>query len=96
MTITYNRIQAAQARLAQIAFSSGGDLSAWRRQQGIEMGALEQASGESADDTIEEIEAMIAEGGEFALSQLREFLMREFESAFQVGLVCREREDAAT
>lgn len=96
MTITYNHIQAAQARLAQIAFTSDGDLSPWRRQQGIAADALEQASGESADDTIEEIEAILAEGGEFTTAQLREFLMREFESAFQIGLICRERQDATT
>lgn len=90
LTVEYRHIQAASAALAQVAFS-GRDLAAWRTGQGIEDDDLERAAAESAQDTLDEIEDLVEKGISFDADQLREFIMREYMTAFQVGWICRSR-----
>lgn len=90
ISTTYNTINSAGATLAGLAFG-GTDLAVWRERQGIVNDDLEQAARESARDTVEEIETAIENGQEFTTEQLVEYLVREYEAAFQIGWVCHER-----
>lgn len=100
MTVEARHIQAAAAILARIAFSRGEDsdpaetLRLWRKSEGVADGVVEQASLESAQETVEEIEQVIAEGGEIGLHNIRDFLQREYETAWQLGWICRARRDS--
>jgi hypothetical protein len=88
--VRFNHMQAAQAILARIAFS-GESLTDWREDQGIDTDALERLTGESSDDTVDEIEEFLRDGNEFSTAQLRDFLVREGMTMFQVGWICAKR-----
>lgn len=99
MSVSLNHIQAANAKLAQIAFARGQDsdpaetLVLWRASEGFEQDALEQAARESAAETVEEIRAL-TEQRQVSLETLVEFFERDFMHAFDLGFVVRARAEA--
>jgi hypothetical protein len=90
MTVEYEHIQAAQLALGRVVLS-GRDLSAWRTQQGITDEDLDRAVAESAADTLDEIEDMLDHEMPVGPEQLREFLLRDGLTWFQIGWICRSR-----
>lgn len=99
MNVSAAQIREAELILGRIAFSQGEDsdpavtLAVWRRTEGIEEGAVEQAARESADGTAAEIEAMLEAGVPLSLDLVREFMEREHMAAFQTGWIARARYD---
>jgi hypothetical protein len=97
MKVEAHHIAQAHRRLEGIALSRGEDsdpaetLRIWRDSEGISSDGLEEASAKSAQGSIADLRAQIAEGAEVSLHDIEELIRYEFSYAFQLGWICRAR-----
>lgn len=92
-------IRMAQTLLGGVAARAGenGDphaiMERWVLDQGIDLDGLIAASEAVADDEVEEIMALLEDGGSFEEPQIRETIVDVYRQAFLVAWICHGRAD---